>query len=108
MKHLLVVILFFTAACERQTMPAITSRKADPPKKITSPYAPEGTVAADTVQGKQVFSNQCNRCHGLPDIKAYSEERWENILLRMLPRAGVDKVNAVHVRAYILRQVASP
>ncbi len=108
MKYLLVAMFFLAAACERQTMPSITTRKAEPPKKITSPYAPEGTVVADTILGKQVFSNQCNRCHGLPDIKLYAEERWENILLQMLPRAGVDKVNAVHVRAYILRQLASP
>ena len=102
----IVAILTVLIGCQKKATPVITARKAAPPEMLSSPYAPEGSVKADTLAGRQVYMSKCNRCHGLPDIKAYDEVRWENTLLSMLPRAGVDKTNAVHVRAYVLAVLA--
>lgn len=94
--------IVFIAACQKKSVPVISARKSPPPKIQGSVYAPAGTVQPDTVQGKTVFMARCNRCHGLPSPETYSAKQWENILLLMIPRAGIGNENAVHVKAYVL------
>lgn len=89
-------------ACQHKALPAITERKALPPVLSKTVYAPPGKVQPDTLQGKTVFMARCNRCHGLPSPETYTGRQWENILLLMIPRAGIDEENAVHVRAYVM------
>ncbi|MBL7730364.1 MAG: hypothetical protein JNM88_04235 [Chitinophagaceae bacterium] len=101
-----ILFTLLLAACQKKAAPVITTRNAEKPSKIVSPYASEGSVKPDTLTGKTVYTSRCGRCHGLPDATLYSKERWENVLLSMLPRAGVDKTDAVHVRAYVLALAA--
>ncbi len=92
-------------SCQKKSLPVISERKTEPPK-ILSVYPPPGTVVPDTLQGKQVFINRCNYCHGLPEPMQFSIAKWEGILELMIPRAGIRQENAVHVRAYVLANAA--
>lgn len=109
MKPLATICLFISllvVACQKKSVPVITERKTGPPTKISSPYPPAGTIVPDTVEGKTVFMARCSRCHGLPDPAQFNAVRWESILELMIPRARIDKENAVHVRAYVLANAA--
>lgn len=102
MKILLPFCIVILLACQHQSIPVITDRKAEKPKRIVSVYAPPGTVTADTSAGKTLFMASCSRCHGLPEIRLYREPRWEGILLTMIPKTRLNEEQAVHVRAYVL------
>lgn len=91
-------------ACQKRSSPVITQRAYEPPRKDIAIYPPEGTVVPDTVTGKIIFINRCDRCHGLPDPFIYSQKRWESILELMIPRARLLPEQAVHLRAYILEK----
>ena len=109
MRSLVIICLFLILtfiACQKKTVPVITERKTDPPEKIGTIYPPAGTVTPDTVEGKTVFITRCGRCHGLPDPVQFNSVRWESILELMIPRARIDKENAVHIRAYVLANAA--
>jgi len=109
MKHLATIILVLSLcllACQKKSTPVITERKAEPPSRVGNLYAAAGTVIADTVEGKKIFTAGCGRCHGLPDPVQFTASRWENILASMLPRIRVSQEEAVHVRAYVLANVA--
>lgn len=98
---LLAVVLIITA-CHKKAVPTITDRTTDPPPPIT----PVINVTPDLEAGKSIFMNRCARCHGLPELNKYNAEKWENILKNMIPRARIDKVQEVHVKAYILANAA--
>lgn len=99
------IMLLIVAACQKKAVPVITERKAAP-IELPALYPPNGTVAPDTIIGKTVFTGRCSRCHGLPDLLLYNEEKWENILASMIPRAGIPMDNRVHLRAYVLANAA--
>jgi cytochrome c5 len=101
-----VVVAFF--GCQQKSVPVITARKTAPLKLQASVYAAAGTVQVDTVQGKTIFMARCSRCHGLPQPASYTINKWENILMLMIPRSRIDTVNAVHVRAYVLAHALKP
>ncbi|NOT51673.1 MAG: hypothetical protein HOP10_10405 [Chitinophagaceae bacterium] len=84
-------------ACNKKAMPVISERTTDPPK----PESPVADVKPDIVIGQRVFTNQCSKCHDLPDPAKYNTERWDGILRTMIPRAGISRVNEVHVTAYV-------
>jgi cytochrome c5 len=105
MKPLVLIILVFllaAEACQKKSVPVIAERKTRPYRKVFSTYSPPGSVAADTVAGKMIFMARCNRCHAIPEPQQYTSSRWEVILEGMLPKAGIEKENRVHVRAYLL------
>ncbi len=109
MKHLIFTFLILSVcslACQKKSTPVITERKTEPPSRVENLYAAPGTVIPDTVEGKKIFTNRCGRCHGLPDPVQFTASRWENILASMLPRIRVSQEQAVHVRAYVLANVA--
>ena len=99
MKKLFVIALLAVVviACNKKAMPVITERTTDPPP----PESPVANVKPDLVIGQRVYTNQCGKCHDLPDPAKYNAERWDGILRTMIPRAGIGRVNEVHVTAYI-------
>jgi mono/diheme cytochrome c family protein len=107
MKALLALsVLIIMAACHNKAVPVITERKAEPPKRIATIYAPPGTVTPDAAAGKTIYEANCNRCHGLPDVSLYRSGRWEGILQTMIPRTRLNEEQAVHVREYVLAHAA--
>lgn len=99
---IIVLSLIVIASCSKKTLPVISTRTSDPPP----PVSPVINVRPDPETGKFFFINRCNRCHGLPQLNKYNAQQWESILQIMIPRARLDRVEEVHVKAYILANVA--
>ncbi|MGQ0737835.1 MAG: hypothetical protein ACT4OJ_02140 [Bacteroidota bacterium] len=99
-------LFLILAACQKKAVPVITGRKAELPKKFESIYPPKETMPPDTLAGKRIFMSRCGRCHALPEAKQFSIEKWDDILPLMFPRAGLNNVEALHVRAYVLANTA--
>lgn len=100
-------LLLLVLACHKKAVPVIAERKTELPKKVESIYPPRPTVAPDSVAGKQIFKARCGRCHGLPDAKQFTKERWDDILPLMFPRSGLSNEEALHVRTWVLANAAS-
>ena len=115
MKKSLFLSLMVTVviiACSRKTVatkeePVIPQRDATITPIInnnTSPLVTSSTVATDAstiALGKTVFEARCGRCHGLKDVSAYTEQRWDGILRTMAPRARLSETEIQQVAAYV-------
>jgi hypothetical protein len=99
---LLVILLL---ACHPKGLPVITERKTEPLRLQAFIYPPKETVSPDTVLGHRIFTNRCGRCHGLPSPTQLTISGWDKILPVMMPRAGLDNEEALHVRAWIFRSL---
>jgi hypothetical protein len=86
--------------CQKKTMPVITDRKTEPAAPVTATIP----VVPDTLVGKNVFNARCARCHDLPDPGKFTVQRWDDILVRMMPRARLDNEQRVHIKAYLNSQ----
>jgi mono/diheme cytochrome c family protein len=93
---LLIAGITIITACQKRTVPVITSRTTDPPAPATTETKP-----ADLAAGQVVYNNRCGRCHGLPETGKYTVKRWETIMASMAPRARLDKQQTVDVTAYV-------
>lgn len=100
------LLAFLLLSCQQKSVPVISTRKADPPRKLQTVYPPVAAVAVDTAAGKQLFTAKCDRCHGLPLPQQFTKERWDDILPLMFPRSGFSNEEAFQVRAYVLALAA--
>lgn len=76
------VIILTAVSCTRST--AVTGAKYKSASKIA--------------EGKTIFENACNKCHGLPDPEKHTDEEWIKTLSRMAPRAKL--TNDQHQMVY--------
>lgn len=92
------IILF---SCQKKAVPVITARTIEPSAPKT-----EELSAPDLPAGKQLFTNRCGRCHGLPDPAQYTAKRWETIMALMAPKAKLSRQEQVHVTAWVKENAA--
>lgn len=62
------------------------------PKVITSPpppLAPANVMTSALVEGKNLYENNCGKCHNLYDSHEFNAEQWKPIVLRMQPKAKI-------------------
>jgi cytochrome c5 len=104
MKLLLIILLItiLIISCQHKSVPVITERKAVPPVKQNSLYPQVANVVVDTIKGKALFQNSCNRCHALPIPSLHSQKIWDGYLSSMFPRTRLSTEEAYHVRAFVL------
>ena len=88
-------------ACQKKATPVITDRKVPPRQRTTYTYSPVADIPVDTVRGKILFRNSCNRCHGLPAPEQFTGKIWDMYLASMFPRTGLSNEEAIHVTAYL-------
>lgn len=84
-------------ACHKRAVPVITTRTVEPPP----PAKPVSDVKADPELGKTIFANRCGRCHDLPKPEQYTAQRWDGILLSMIPKSRLNEEQGMHVTAYL-------
>ena len=100
MKTIIFILVIFAGiiqACQKKTLPTITTRTSDLSKPVVNTF----NVIPDTATGKMIFANRCSRCHALPEPVQFTTQRWEGILARMIPRARLDKEQEIHITAFI-------
>lgn len=97
-----ILLLLVLASCQKKSLPLVTERNAELPRKLNNIYPPQATVAPDSLAGKRLFAGRCGRCHGLPDTRQFNTERWDEILPLMFPRSGFNNEEALHVRTWVL------
>ena len=98
----ILTLILFVIACNKKALPVITARIPEPP-------APAKTiidVKPDMEIGKRVFTNRCGGCHDLPRPAQYTAQRWDGILSSMIPKAGLNGEQGIHVTAYLKANAA--
>lgn len=59
---------------------------------------PKYKSATKIAEGKTIYENACNKCHGLFEPEKHTDEEWINTLSRMAPRAKL--TNDQHQMVY--------
>lgn len=76
---------------------------------VTSLYTPTSADVTSTAtlqelqQGRTLYINNCNSCHGLYSPDDYSSAQWKSILNSMAPRTGMSSPEISLVTKYITR-----
>lgn len=63
---------------------------------------PKYTSFEQLTQGKTIFENSCNRCHGLPNPEKHDDKGWIKTLSRMAPRAKLNDDQHQMVYDYLI------
>ena len=93
----LFILLVFIAGCQKTSL------------DVSSLYTPTSTdVTANATlqelqQGRTLFINNCNRCHGLYSPDDFSASQWISILGTMAPRTGMSSSETLLVAKYVTR-----
>jgi mono/diheme cytochrome c family protein len=58
---------------------------------------------AELQQGRALYSNNCNSCHGLYMPEAYSSSQWRTILGGMAPRTRMTSSETQLVTKYVTK-----
>ena len=111
MKKILVLAAFtgvsvFMINCSSSKKSASTT----PSTATATEMSPEATIAAvkkeytpdQLAQGKTIFENSCNKCHGLKDPKTRTVEKLEKVLPGMIRKAKLSDDQGALVRAYMI------
>ena len=90
----LAVATVFIASCSsKKTVAAAETPKA-------------GATTPELVQhGKNLYVNNCVRCHALYEPKRFSQESWKPILAKMQKKARLDDVQMAAIATYITSQL---
>lgn len=105
MKQVLLVIIsicLLLVACQKKALPVIAERAST----LSLPNSDTTTLVADPASGQLIFSNRCDRCHGLPETARYTEKRWETIIALMSPRARLSRQDALDVLSFVKANAA--
>lgn len=101
---LLGVLLY---ACSPKVVPVVTEVKA-PPAAPTPPPTPTTevttevtTLTAELAEGKNLYENNCAKCHELYDRKQFSGAQWSPILYRMQKEAGISDADREKIYNYV-------
>jgi cytochrome c5 len=93
-----VIVAAVVVACSHKTLMGPTQADAD--------YAAKkwpGTTLADLSQGKTIYEQNCNKCHGLKDPNSLNEAGWDKILVPMAKKAQLDD----HSKDLVLKYLVS-
>jgi cytochrome c5 len=65
----------------------------------------EVALTPELIEGKDLYDNNCAKCHKLYEPKKFSQEDWKSILVRMQKKAHLDDVQIVSISNYITSQL---
>jgi mono/diheme cytochrome c family protein len=74
-----------------------------------------GLTMADLDQGKALFTQNCQQCHGLKDPKGRSEEKWRSVVPRMAAKVNkkagktvLDSMGQQQILKYVVTMSTAP
>lgn len=62
-------------------------------------------LTPELAEGKNLYDNNCAKCHKLYEPKKFSKEEWKPILTRMQKKAHLDDNQIASVSNYITSQL---
>ena len=76
-------------------------------KTVATTDAPKaGGISPELAQhGKNLYVNNCVKCHKLYEPKSHSQESWKPILARMQKKAHLDDVQIAAISSYITSEL---
>jgi mono/diheme cytochrome c family protein len=77
------------AACNPKTAEVVE-------EKSTSEF-PSPEIA----EGSTLFAANCGKCHALPEISKYSQEKWKGIIPPMAKKAKLDATAENNIMKYV-------
>jgi cytochrome c5 len=76
--------------------------KSNTSTAATPAPAPAATVMTPALaEGKELYENNCAKCHKLFDAKDFSAEEWKPIVLRMQKKAHLDDLQGEKIYNYL-------
>ncbi|MCF6132925.1 c-type cytochrome [Flavobacterium wongokense] len=82
--------------------------KSNAPAAASTPVATSGTrestatvMTPELAQGKELYDNNCAKCHRLYGPKEYSAEEWKPIVDRMQKKAHLDDMQGQKIYNYL-------
>jgi cytochrome c5 len=90
----------FLANCSHKgvgSMATTTTTPAAAVAEVSKKYS-----EAQMQEGKVIWEAACIKCHSLIAPEGHSVEKWEDILPRMVKRAGLTDEQSGKVRAYVI------
>ncbi|HOW30973.1 MAG TPA: cytochrome c [Bacteroidales bacterium] len=94
MKPILAAILLLAlVACSTTKM--YTPSGANENKRITA-------TLAELEQGRNLYVNNCNKCHGLSKPESRTPEQWTKVLESMAPKAKLTDAQKELVYKYLV------
>lgn len=99
-KHLLMkkIILFAIIAVG---FVACTSQKTNKGTATKTPIKTTTPANENMAQGKVLFENNCGKCHDLPTVEKFNDEKWKSIVDWMAPKAKLTSQQADMVYLYV-------
>lgn len=82
-KYGIVASIAFMASCGSAQLASPTETDLE----RASAANPEITLA-ELTRGYELYTANCNKCHGLEDPKEYTEEQWRRLVPAMVPKAN--------------------
>lgn len=82
---------------------SVTAMQPNPvqvPPKIESIEA-EKPLNNEMAEGKSLYENTCNKCHGLYKSTDFTREEWGPIIASMQIKAGIDNEQTAKIYNYI-------
>ncbi|QOG02015.1 cytochrome c [Flavobacterium sp. MDT1-60] len=79
-------------------------------KKTVAATATTETVKAveltpELAAGKNMYENNCTKCHKLYEPKKFTQEEWAPILVKMQKKAHLDDTQMASITSYIHSQL---
>src|SRR5450759_3341129 len=92
-----ISILMLTGSCNKNT--SDTSSLYTP----TNADVTSNATLQELLQGRALYVNNCNRCHGLYPPDGFTPSQWKSILSNMAPRTGMSSSETLLVTKYVSR-----
>ena len=94
---LAVLSVIIYSCASKSSVPTTEVKKAEP--------APAATVATvmtpELAEGKNLYDNNCAKCHKLYDAKDFSAQEWKPIVARMQKKAHLDDLQGQKIYNYL-------
>ncbi|MFC0779247.1 cytochrome c [Flavobacterium sp. HJSW_4] len=99
MKNILILagLALFVVSCGTQKTTAVASAPVTETAKVA--------LTPELEAGKNLYDNNCAKCHKLYEPKKFTKEEWTPILVRMGKKAKLDDTQMASITNYIDSQL---
>jgi len=94
---LAAIATFIYSCASKSSVPTTEVKKEEIKKEVVR----VAELPADLAEGKNLYENNCAKCHKLYDAKDFSAEEWKPIVTRMQRKAHLDDAQGQKIYNYI-------